>query len=155
MKVFISYSNGDLEFAKKVAAMIKPHAEPIYWDKDRLPGDGDWDSIFSWINDCAMVLALVSESVVKRGLAVGQEIGYARKAGKVVIPFVSKNVSRDDLGYLKGLTAIHYDESDSGTAIKELETTIQKQGEKIKNGEAIGILAIAAVVLLILTSKSK
>lgn len=155
MKVFISYSNGDLEFAKKVATMIKPHAEPIYWDKDNLPGDEDWNSIFSWINDCAMVLALVSESVVKRGLAVGQEIGYARKADKVVIPFVSKNVDRDDLGYLKGLTAIHYDDLNPNTAIKELETAIQRQSEKIKSNEAIGILAIGAIVLLLLSSKSK
>lgn len=154
MKVFISYSNGDLEFARSVASMIKPYALTTYWDQDRLPGDGDWSSIFSWINDSSIVLALVSESVIKRGLSVGQEIGYAKKAGKVIIPFVSKKVSRDDLGAIKDLTAIHYDELNPATAIKELEAAIQKQSSKIQNNEAVSILAVGAIVLLLLGSKS-
>jgi hypothetical protein len=154
MKAFISYSNGDLEFAKLVASMIKNHVEPIYWDKDKLPGDGDWNSIFSWINDCPIVLTVVSRSVIEKGLSVGQEVGYAKKAGKVIIPFVSKNVKREELGCLKDLTIIHYDETNPQTAIKELETAIQRQSEKLQSSEAIALLAVGAIILLLLGSKS-
>lgn len=154
MKAFISYSNGDLEFAKTVASMIKNHVEPIYWDKDKLPGDGDWNSIFSWINDCPIVLTVVSKSVIEKGLSVGQEVGYAKKAGKIIIPFVSKNVKREELGCLKDLTSIHYDEANPQTAIKELETAIQKQSEKLQNNEVIALLAVGAIILFLLGSKS-
>lgn len=134
--------------------MIQNYVDPIYWDKDKLPGDGDWNSIFSWINNCPIVLVIVSKSVIEKGLSVGQEVGYARKAGKVIIPFISKNVKRDQLGCLKDLTAIHYDETNPQTAIKELETAIQKQKEKLQSNEAMSLLAIGSIILLVLGSKS-
>lgn len=155
MRIFISYSNSDLALVNMISDSIKSYATPVFWNQNKVPGDSDWESIFSWIQECTIVLVIISESTLKRGLSVGQEVGYARKSDKIVMPFVSRSISISDLGYLKGLTAIHFDNSDPAVALKELDTAIQKQKEKFEASQLTILLSIGAIILFLLSKNDK
>lgn len=154
MKLFISYSDGDLQLAQKVAKEIENYAEPMFWESNKLPGDGDWSSIFRWIDQCEIVLVLISRKVVKRGLSIGQEIGYAKKSEKIIIPFVASGVPRDSLGCLNGLTHIFYNEKSPELALRELHESIFRQTKKIENDKLMAFLAVGAVALILLSAGS-
>jgi len=46
MRLFISYSTGDLEIVNQIADALRPHAEVFYWDKDKEPGKVAWQMVF-------------------------------------------------------------------------------------------------------------
>lgn len=153
MKVFISYSSADTQFVDKVATHLKEYVEPMFWDKDKIPGDEDWKTIFNWINQSSLVLVVITDSAVKRSFSIGQEIGFAHKAEKVIIPFISKKVSISDVGFLKGLTPIYFDEFDPNAAIEELRKALEIKKEKKDNSDAITFLAVCGIILFILRGK--
>lgn len=150
MKVFISYSGADTNLVAQIASELKMFVEPLYWQKDKLPGAEDWAQIFNWINESSIVLVVLSKSVVERGLAVGQEIGFAKKSGKIIIPFASKDIVISDYGFLKGLTAIHFDETDHGKALSELRSAISEH-KRIEGAQSALILSAGLVLLYVLS----
>src|SRR5437868_2209514 len=142
MKVFISYSSTETKFVKDLAAHLATHVDPIFWGKDKLPGDEDWPSIFKWIEQSKFVVVVLSDAVLRRGIAVGQEIGFAKKCGKTIIPFVSETVEIKDIGFLKGITPVRYNEGDPSLAVAELIEVIKSKKEKISEDEGIMILGV-------------
>jgi hypothetical protein len=107
MKIFISYSADDLKTVREIAETVKhlPEVNEVYyWDKSKEPGKDAWDSIFSWIDSSDVVLAVISDKTVERGLSVGMEIGHAKKSGKKIVPLVTEGVNGTSLGCLSGLT---------------------------------------------------
>ena len=78
MRLFISYSTGDLEIVDQIADALRPHAEVFYWDKDKEPGKDTWQTIFRWIDSADLVIAVITDKTVARAMSVGQEIGHAK-----------------------------------------------------------------------------
>ncbi|MDA8161648.1 MAG: toll/interleukin-1 receptor domain-containing protein [Desulfobacteraceae bacterium] len=99
MKVFISYSTPDLGLVYKIAQHVAPHGEVFFWDKDKNPGTESWSTIFSWLDQSDLVLAVITERTLSRAMAVGQEIGRAKAKEKLIVPLVGPDVQAADLGF--------------------------------------------------------
>lgn len=152
MKIFISYSAADTEFIKKIADYLRPHVEPLYWQQNKVPGEDDWKTIFQWIDQSKIVLAVISDSALVRGISVGQEIGYAKKCGKTIIPFISKSINISDVGFLKGTTAVHFDHNDPSGALNELNEAISKHKSKMEGDDANVLFGVGVILLLFLSA---
>ena len=114
-----------------IANAVSSFAEVKYWDKDKTPGKTAWTEIFSWIDASDVVLAIITNDVVSRGLCVGQEIGHAIAKGKKIIPLVGPNVNCNELGCLNGIT---YQKFDPANPMQSIET-LAKQLKSDKNSQ--------------------
>lgn len=126
MNVFISYSGANLELINKVAKSIGENVQPLFWEKDKEPGEHDWETIFGLIDKSEYVLVVITGATVKRAFAVGQEVGYAKKSQKKILPFLSKSVKASDIGFLKDIIAVHLDEKNPEKSIEELKEAVKK-----------------------------
>ena len=85
-EVFISYAHQDKAFAKRLADRLENEGMRVWWDFDRLKGGQDWQKeIERAIKQCNFFLiALTPDSVTSEW--VGNEITYANKSRKTIIP---------------------------------------------------------------------
>lgn len=163
MQIFISYSTADLALVRQIADAIRPRAKPVFWNQDKDPGSDSWGTIFQWIEESNAVLAVITGKVLARGASVNQELGYARKAGKVILPLVASDVPKAELGFLNGITWIGFDPQNPGSAITEvlqkiaaLHEAAQKEiarKETEANQNFFFVLIIAGLALVVLNSK--
>lgn len=157
MNIFISYSGADVKLLKEISTQLSKNIQGIellYWDKDKLPGEDDWASIHKWIDQSQIIIAIVTPAAIQRGISIGFEGGYAKKSNKVIIPFISKEIKIGDIGWMKGLIAIYFDETDPSKALSELYDAVQRQKSKIIDGETKGLILVGLTILYIL-SRSK
>lgn len=108
MRIFISYSTGDLEIVKQIAETLQQSTEVFYWDKDHEPGKEVWKTIFKWIDSADLVICVITKITVKRAMSVGQEIGRAQAKNKKIIPLVHKGIPTSELGCLHGITYVPF-----------------------------------------------
>jgi len=128
MKVFISYSAKDTAFVRRIAEGIRAeHVTVNWWGESKRLGEDSWKQIFGWIDEAEFVLAIVTGNVLHRGLAVGNEIGYARAKGKTIIPLVTDEKDRFDLGCLIGAVDQYIDQDDPQAGIEAIKRHIQKE----------------------------
>lgn len=132
MKVFISYSTDDISLVRKIADQIKPYTEVLYWDQSKMPGEQVWDQIFSWIDQCDAVVAVITDKTVSRGISVGQEIGRAKGKEKSVFPMVAQDVPAVELGCLHGVTYIRMERDNPGAALQAIAKRISEMTDQIK-----------------------
>lgn len=131
MNIFISYSTEDLSLVKKIIMQLGPFAKVSCWAKDHEPGQEIWPQIFGWIDAADIVLAVISDNTVVRAMSVGQEIGYAKKQDKLILPIITHNVSGTELGCLQGINYLRIDNNNPGPALQALQDwVIKKQEEK-------------------------
>lgn len=153
MNVFISYSAEDLALVRWIGHQIKPHAEVFYWDNSKQPGKDAWQTIFSWIDQSDLVLAVITDSAVSRAMAVGQEIGRAKAQGKTVIPVVTPNVPSSELGCLSGTTYQKIDPENPGVALNAIKQVILAKKQSLENQKTMLFLVGGVLALFLLTSK--
>jgi len=139
MNIFISYSAKDTEFVRRIADGIRAeHVIVNWWDESKKLGQNSWQQIFGWIDEADLVLAIVTGNVLHRGLAVGNEIGYARAKGTTIIPLVTDEKDRFDLGCLTGTVDQFIDENDPQSGINAIKRHIKKDHPRnapVANGE--------------------
>jgi hypothetical protein len=150
MRLFISYSTGDLEIVNQIADALRPHTEVFYWDKDKEPGTVAWQTIFGWIDTADMVLAVITDETVKRGISVGQEIGRAITKGKNIVPLVSGEVPSSELGCLHGVTYIPLRAGRLDEALQSIRKSIlaTKQRKEEQKRSLLWLGGIAAFLYL-------
>lgn len=146
MKVFISYSVKDVRLVEFVSRQIQPHAEAVYWSRDRIPGQDAWATIFRWIDDSDCVIAVLTGNVLERGESVHNEVGYAKGKGKLVIPLVGSDVPHDRLGCLHGITYLPLDRERFPEAMDRLKATLAAMAKQKQRQAwaALGLVALAA-----------
>lgn len=159
MNVFISYSVNDTELVRTVADKIKSKATVNYWNESQQPGKEVWPTIFSWIDAANLVLVLITDKTIARALAVGQELGHAKKGNKQIIPLVAKNIPCTELGFLAGITYIPLDTENPAGALQTLQAEVDKLDQEVRNRQhAIqmqekqkkeGIIVLAGLALLV------
>lgn len=149
MKVFISYSVNDLRLVEFISRQIQPHAEAVYWSRDRIPGHDAWATIFRWIDASDCVIAVLTGNVLERGESVHQEVGYAKGKGKMVIPLVGPGVPRDRLGCLHGITYLPLDRERFPEALDRLKATLlaMAKHKQQKAWATLGLVALAGLAL--------
>lgn len=152
MKVFISYSTTDLELVKKIDSTISSLVATHYWDKSKEYGEKDWEKIYSWIDVSDLVVVILSEAS-KDNPSVRTEIGRAQAKGKPIIPLVSDKLSSDDLGSLRGITYVKYNEESPEFAHSELFKAISEQKNKFEKGQGALGLAVISLIIYVLSRK--
>ncbi|MCL5055084.1 MAG: toll/interleukin-1 receptor domain-containing protein [Firmicutes bacterium] len=153
MKIFISYSTGDLNFVKEIQHSIEHLVEVIYWDKNKEPGEEAWKWIFNQIDLADLVLVLITDKTVSRAMAVGNEIGHAKARSKKIIPLVSATVNSSELGCLSGITYQPIPSDNPASALKSIEKIIAEQKSKLESQQALVVLVVVGIFLVLLSKK--
>lgn len=154
MKVFISYSTPDLSIVENLANRIKPFAEVYYWAHSNFPGQESWPTIFNWIDNSDLVIALITDNTVKRAMAVGQELGRAKSQRKTIVPIVSQHVPSSELGFLSGVTYEPIDVSNPQPAIDEVGQVVHSYKlDQEQTQKQLLILLIVVVAIILLSGK--
>lgn len=164
MKIFISYSAKDTHRVRVIADKLKSDsgAEVHWWEDSQRPGKVAWGQIFQWIEDADLVIVVISGSVLRRALAVGNEIGCAKAKGKVIIPLVWESpslwaklfrkfgarvgIGTDDLGCIGDLVHIRINEKKPEDGFKKLAEELRRIAVQKNDETREAILALLAVV---------
>jgi len=86
VKVFISYTHHDQTFAKKLAGELESQGMQVWWDFERLQGGQDWQKeIERALKECDFLLVILTPEAVASEW-VGNEVTYASRAQKTIIP---------------------------------------------------------------------
>ncbi|MDZ7292675.1 MAG: toll/interleukin-1 receptor domain-containing protein [candidate division KSB1 bacterium] len=108
-KVFISHSTQDQGLVTALAnLLVKFGIEVSVAEWYLTPGISIDKKIFEQIENADWVVVLLTNNGI-RSSWVQQEIGYALKTGKLLIPIVEKGTKTNALGALQGREYIEYD----------------------------------------------
>jgi|SRR2546422_2432161 len=104
---FISYKTVDKQLAGRVAQYLHGNGHDFFLAHDDLEITPDFErDIKNRIDNCTALLAIVTPNF--EGAAYpNQEVGYAMKADKPIIPLWFPGVQSDKLGFLSRVNAIH------------------------------------------------
>lgn len=109
------------------------------------------------IDNSRAIVVLLSKSGATAPY-VHQEIGYARRAKKFIIPLVEPGVEPRQLAMLQGLEYIPFDfrEPRHGRATlnRELRKLLDQQAAKAKQREMMAIVGLAVIALLVIGTDS-
>jgi len=87
IRVFVSYSHDDKEFAEEIVKILEEKGLTVMWDKDFVFGHDFADMIKAFISYSHVFLPIITEASGKRGW-VQQEIGYAAALNVPFLPIV-------------------------------------------------------------------
>ena len=159
MKVFISYSATDTEFVRQIAESIQEKGMEVYWWAERHElGEEVWKQIFGWIDQADVVLAIVTGNAVKRAMAVGNEVGYAKAKGKTIIPLVTNEERPFDLGCLNSLTYKMIDVAAPQAGIQAIAAYLERKKQEkadTQNREFWGNLTLLVGVVGLVWAAAK
>ncbi|HRI81825.1 MAG TPA: toll/interleukin-1 receptor domain-containing protein [Opitutaceae bacterium] len=148
LNVFISYSVHDTGLVDGLAAHLSPHATTRFWQQDKVPGLEAWPLIYSWIDAADLVVVVLTGATLSRGISVGTEVGYARKAGKRIIPLVAPEVPKGELGCLEGITYIRLDYDNPAATFAQLHSAIAHyKTAKAEQSQALVLVGLAVLGL--------
>ena len=172
MKVFISYSATDTRRMQRIADQLKANNKAIvhWWEDSQRPGQVAWSQIFQWIDAADLVLVVISGNVLRRALAVGNEVGYAKAKNKLIIPLVWEStgmwarmrrkfgakigIGMDDLACIGDLVHIRINEKYPEEGWRKLHDELERIAAAQQDEEArkavlalLGIVAVGALVL--------
>lgn len=152
MHLFISYSTADESLVQELSDALAHRATISFWQGSLVPGDPAWGTIFGWIDSADLVLVVITDNAVSRGIPIGQEIGRAVAKRKTVIPLVAPGIDSTALGCLGGITYLPISQQDLPATIEKLHVALNrkvllKEQQRIRGNWQFGI-AMAALLLL-------
>jgi nucleoside 2-deoxyribosyltransferase len=112
------------------------------------PGSRLDEKVFQQIDESDSVVVLLTQNGARSNW-VNQELGYALKAGKPVIPLVEKGTAERQLGSLRGKEYIEYDADHPQESLTKASTFMNSLKLDKENREK-GLLVIGGIVLLLL-----
>lgn len=126
-RLFISYGKEDLNEVKLIDVILRLEGIKCdYWDKSKAPGEKDWDQIENWIKRDRYFTVIVTENATKSS-SVNQEIGYAVRSTRQIIPFQLERVDPRELGFLRGITPIDVTRDQLIRGARDLANAIVKR----------------------------
>jgi hypothetical protein len=157
-RIFISHSSADAEWVQRVASQAEAVGIHAYLaEHDIQPGEMLADKVITAIEDSNAVVVLLTANGVSSSY-VQQEIGVAKRAGKYVIPLVTKDVPMDQLGLLGGVEHITLDVEAPQEALAKLSFTLGRLLERqrradMEQAEAVQrqrqLILVGAVLVII------
>jgi len=156
IQIFLSHNARDRKWCEWLKASAAEMGISAYLaEHDVRPGVVLAEKIERAIDWSEAIVVLLSNNSINAPY-VHQEIGYSRKAKKLIIPLVQPGVPSDRLAMLQGVEHIPFDFNNPGeghallrAALKRL---IQKQEAKTQRDAAL--LALACMALIMLTLES-
>jgi formylglycine-generating enzyme required for sulfatase activity/energy-coupling factor transporter ATP-binding protein EcfA2 len=106
--LFISYKRDDKETVSQIAKRLRQELYYDVWiDSDSIPGGEDWrQAIHQGIDKADRVLLMLTPSACASE-HVKEEVNYAKRLGRTIVPLQIKRVSIDDLNHL-GVEDLNY-----------------------------------------------
>lgn len=109
IRIFLSHNTRDRQWGEWLMRSAAAHGIKAYLaEHDAQPGSLLVPKIEKAIDDSAAVVVLVTDNSLN-SVFVQHEVGYARKAKKLIIPVVQLGIASEQLGMLRGLEYIPFD----------------------------------------------
>lgn len=152
MELFLSHATRDEKLVAEVVSRLESAGVQTYLaERDGRAGDNVHSKIEAAIRRSDLVIALLTQAGGS-STYVHQEIGYAKRAGKLVIPVVTTGVADRGLGMLEGTEYILVDEAAPDIALLKLsERVTQLARAKNKRDQLDAALLVVALGIVILT----
>lgn len=155
-RVFLSHSTRDQGLVISLANLLSKFEVEVFvaeWYLD--PGVPIDKKIFDQIDRSNCVVILLSRKGIRSNW-VHQEIGYALKCNKTIIPLVEKGIDSKDLATLQGKEYIEYDSHDSEQALNKLSTHVKSlKMKKEEQEQTLLVLGGLLAFLLLISGSSK
>lgn len=151
-KVFISHSTRDQGLVISLANLLTKFEVEVYvaeWYLD--PGQRIDKKIFDQIEASNCVVVLLSRKGIRSNW-VHQEIGYALKCNKLIIPLVEKGIDLKDLAALQGREYIEYDSREHQEALDKLSNHVKSLKMKKEEQEKTLLVLGGLLAFLLLIS---
>lgn len=158
-RIFLSHNSRDQEWCEWLKASAEEMGIAAYLaEHDVRPGTNLAAKVTAAIDASDAVVVLITDNSVQAPY-VQQEIGWALKGGKVVIPLLQPDIATDRLGMLQGLEYIPFDfdapHEGHQRLRKALHQLVQQQTEPQQRDTTPALVALAVLALLFLALDSR
>jgi hypothetical protein len=142
--VFISHGTVDRASVEQMKATLEKRGITCYlFEHDIQPGQLISNKLQRNIDNCdAFIILLTANS--HGSPCVNQELGYAIKAKKIIIPLMEKAFRSEKASMLDGVEYISFDREHPDEALAQLRTFLD---EKVSQKDLELYLAVAAVAI--------
>lgn len=159
IQIFLSHNSRDRKWGEWLLRSAAAHGiKPYLAEHDMQAGRVLASKIEKAIDDSAAVVVLITDNSINSAY-VQQEVGYARKAKKLIIPVVQVGITGERLGMLQGVEYISFDFDSPHEGHTQLTAAMhdlaRKQAKRSgPDQELVLAAAFACLVLLLLTLDS-
>lgn len=150
-KVFISHSTADLSLVQQLQYSLETNGIETYLaDLHPQPGDTLASKISNAIEQSNCLIAVLTRDGA-RSQWVHQEIGYAKRARKLVIPIVEEGVP--STGFIQDVEYIRFNRENPGDTIDRILDYLKRLKADKEAGEMLLAGFLILLGLLVLASK--
>jgi hypothetical protein len=157
-QIFLSHSTHDRKWCEWLKASAATIGVEVYLaEHDHRAGEDLAGKIERAIDASKAVVVLLSKNGAGAPY-VHQEIGYARRAKKFIIPLVEPGVEPRELAMLQGLEFIPFDFQEPRIGREQLNRELKKlldqQTAKERQRETMAVVGLAVIALLVIAADS-
>ncbi len=149
MRAFISHNSLDGEWVAHIKRELTAFGVEAYiYEHDPQPGHPVVEKVQAEIRRSDVVIAFLTKNSAHAPF-VHQEIGYAARSGKLVIPLIERGLPSDVLAMLQGLEYVVFDLAEPQRGIDDLGVYLRKVGDQRVRDElrlAIGVIVLVMVI---------
>ena len=156
VRIFLSHNARDRKWCEWLKASAEEIGVIAYLaEHDARPGANLAAKVADAIDASEAVVVLISDNSVAAPY-VHQEIGYALKARKLIIPLVQPGITSDKLAMLQGVEYIPFDFDHPHDGHVQLRTALQRlvRERAAKDQRDAALLALACIALVLLALDS-
>ncbi|MEW6003532.1 MAG: toll/interleukin-1 receptor domain-containing protein [Nitrospirota bacterium] len=151
-KVFISHSTRDQRLVITLANILSKFGVDVSVAEWYLsPGQQLDKKIFEKIENSDCVIVLLTQNGIRSNW-VQQEIGYALKSGKPLIPLVEKGINQKELASLQGKEYIEFDSYQPQQSLIKTSTFVKSLKLKKEQQEKALLITGGILAFLLLLS---
>lgn len=151
MELFLSHATSDGALVRRIRKTLSGSGVRVYTaEDDRRAGDNVHEKIDQAMRRCDFMVVLLTDAG-NRSRYVHQEIGFAKRAGKLIVPVVTAEVALTGLGMLEGTEYILVNEADPSAALSDLASRIERlaRQQRVDTLVMTGLImfAVGAVII--------
>lgn len=147
--VFVSHANKDRAVVEWIKGQVGPGVELRLSEHDPQPGQHLPTKVQKALNGSHAVLVFITEAA-QASAYVNQEIGWALRAKKPIIPVVQKGITGDELAMLQGVEYIEFDftNPEAGRDALLNRLRLMAQAKKASDDLQTALLLVGALLIV-------
>jgi len=156
VRIFLSHNTRDCEWCEWLKASAEEVGVMAYLaEHDVRPGTSLAVKVMGAIDHSEAVVVLISDNSVDAPY-VHQEIGYALRAGKLIIPLVQPGIAPEKLAMLQGVEYIPFDFQRPHEGHSHLRAALQRlvRERATRDQREAALLALACLALVFIALDS-
>lgn len=151
LRIFLSHSGSDAGVVTHVEPVAQAVGARVYlFEQDCQAGANLAAKVQSAIRRSDIVVVIMTKNTSSSSY-VHQEIGYAIRCGKRVIPLLERGAGSSQLGMLQGIEYVQFDADEPTKSMQKLTVVLQRHAEA-KAKEELAVLLVIGAALLALSS---